>query len=493
MGGLKSAFKSIKRFVKKNTRDIATVIGFAIGGPAGAAIGQGIGSLGEGRDFKDSVMSAGKVYAGASMAQGAGLQGGQGFGQGTAGTGISFGDPITGSGGIGGFFEDVGATGRDMFGGGDASLGPQQKFGSGDLMGGFEDLNMLQKAGVLGIGASALSGGDDAPAEMPGPIDQSGYLQQGLTPAVLSDVYGPSGGSSGIAGSMPSLANSYDYDPVNSSLEEFLRKQQEYELDFPEFDRIQVRGGGEIGNMMQPINLMQDFKGGVLQGDTNGRYGLGGGPKRGGGVMELLQPVGDFIENRIGSNEIQPTLQQFATTIDKKFPANNQGGGQGEIAGDLSGISNGDINYGGQGEIAGLIDAQPMPMPMPVNRPPPMSQPLPVTPTPGMLQPVSPSLDQQPTNAELPEAGNFVARLADGGQIPQGDLDLREDGGDINDPEGSGDEDTVPALLADGEFVMTKQAVAGIGDGDHEFGIAQLYDMMNMNEDKAQGMGIGRA
>ena len=39
-------------------------------------------------------MSAGKVYAGASMAQGAGLQGGQGFGQGTIGHRYSFGDPI---------------------------------------------------------------------------------------------------------------------------------------------------------------------------------------------------------------------------------------------------------------------------------------------------------------------------------------------------------------------------------------------------------------
>ena len=84
-----------------------------------------------------------------------------------------------------------------------------------------------------------------------------------------------------------------------------------------------------------------------------------------------------------------------------------------------------------------------------------------------------------------------IARLADGGVIPQ--VDLREFGGDINDPNGSGDEDTVPALLADGEFVMTKQAVKGMGNGDHDRGIAMLYAMMNNNENKAQQMGIGRA
>jgi len=87
--------------------------------------------------------------------------------------------------------------------------------------------------------------------------------------------------------------------------------------------------------------------------------------------------------------------------------------------------------------------------------------------------------------------GGGIARLMDGGEIPQ--MDLRENGGDINDPEGSGDEDTVPALLADGEFVMTKQAVTGMGNGNHDTGIANLYAMMDMNENKAQRMGIGRA
>ena len=78
-----------------------------------------------------------------------------------------------------------------------------------------------------------------------------------------------------------------------------------------------------------------------------------------------------------------------------------------------------------------------------------------------------------------------------GGEPPE--MDLTETGGETSDPEGSGDEDTIPALLADGEFVMTKQAVKGIGNGDHDAGIAQLYAMMDMNENKAQNMGLGRA
>ena len=81
------------------------------------------------------------------------------------------------------------------------------------------------------------------------------------------------------------------------------------------------------------------------------------------------------------------------------------------------------------------------------------------------------------------------ANLNSGGEA----LDLRNSGGDIEDPEGSGDEDTVNAILADGEFVVTKQAVKGIGDGNHDKGIETLYAMMNENENKAKSMGIGRA
>ena len=454
----------LKKFFKKNLRDIATVIGFAVGGPAGAAIGQGIGSVGEGRSLKDSLISSAKVYGGASIAQGAGLQGGQGFGQGTAGTGISFGDPITGSGGIGGFFEDVGASTRDMFSGKGA------KYGSKDLMGTFDDLNFLQKGAVMGLGTAAVmrgGTGDDEEAVMSGPIDQSGYLTRGLTPAQLSDVYGTKGSGTGITGSMPSLEQSYDYDPVNSSIAELLKQQDEYELEFPEFARVGMNRGGALGmspaiqmgtdiqqlqpimnDMSQPppVQMLKPFP--SLSQPFQQRRGAQGD------VMSALRPVGDFIKDRLNTDEVDSTLQEFAQTIESKFPDNNGGGMQG-------GFQN---MYGGPGQGNGI----------------------------GQLKQIS-NTDQGMDRDNFNIQSNDVARLADGGQMPTQDLDLREHGGDIDDPEGSGDEDTVPALLADGEFVMTKQAVAGIGDGDHDKGIAQLYAMMGMNENKAQTMGIGRA
>ena len=307
----------IKSFFKKNLRDIATVVGFAVGGPGGAAIGQGIGSLAEGRDPMKSLMSAGKVYGGANIARGFGISpetitpGSGSFLQRAA--------PGVTQQGVGGFFQNLGAQGSNFLTG--------TSYGTTPLGLSFKSLTPMQKLGVAGIGAATLSGMQDEgpPATMP--ASTSGYLTQGLRPATLSNVYG-TGGIPMVSSGMPGGS----MDPISQTYLDLLARQDE------------------------------DY------GDIN-----------------------------------FPTFSQQRLTA-------NQGG---------------------------------------------------------------------------------IARLADGGELPE--VDLRFTGGGTNDPMGSGDEDTIPALLADGEFVMTKQAVKGIGNGNHSKGIEMLYAMMDNNEKKAQNMGLGRA
>jgi len=318
MGGL----KKVGKFFKKNLRDIATVVGFVVGGPAGAAIGQGIGSTAEGRSFKDSLTSAAKVYGGAHMAVGAGITPDTI----TPGSGsfLSRTAPTATKQGIGGFFQNLGSLG--------SNLATGTSYGTTPLGLSFSSLTPLQKAGVAAVGGSMLSGlgAEEGNAQMPGPMGGQ-YLTRGLTPATLSNAYSTAGIPVGLPGGGNALASSFaGYDPIN---------------------------------------------------------------------------------------------QAYAGLLDQGY---------------------GDIAF--------------------------------------------PEFQQQPIGAKF---GGGIAKLMDGGSIPQ--MDLRENGGDINDPEGSGDEDTVPALLADGEFVMTKQAVTGIGNGNHDTGIANLYAMMDRNENKAQSMGIGRA
>ena len=64
-----------------------------------------------------------------------------------------------------------------------------------------------------------------------------------------------------------------------------------------------------------------------------------------------------------------------------------------------------------------------------------------------------------------------------------GVMDL-QDGGESKGP-GTGTSDSIPAMLSDGEFVMTAKAVRGAGGGDRREGARKMYEAMDKLE--AQG------
>ena len=66
-----------------------------------------------------------------------------------------------------------------------------------------------------------------------------------------------------------------------------------------------------------------------------------------------------------------------------------------------------------------------------------------------------------------------------GGGMPPGLMAAA--GGEITGP-GSGTSDSIPAMLSDGEFVMTAQAVRNAGNGNRDLGAARMYDMMGKFE-----------
>ena len=97
--------------------------------------------------------------------------------------------------------------------------------------------------------------------------------------------------------------------------------------------------------------------------------------------------------------------------------------------------------------------------------------------------------------------GNLVQNAAQGGymQEPTNGLKEIEDvmmmakggtsefprkTGEISGP-GTGTSDSIPAMLSDGEFVMTANAVKGAGDGDRMKGARKMYEMMDQLEGKA--------
>jgi hypothetical protein len=64
-----------------------------------------------------------------------------------------------------------------------------------------------------------------------------------------------------------------------------------------------------------------------------------------------------------------------------------------------------------------------------------------------------------------------------------GVMDL-QDGGESKGP-GTGTSDSIPAMLSDGEFVMTAKAVRGAGGGDRREGARKMYEAMDKLEAQA--------
>jgi len=64
------------------------------------------------------------------------------------------------------------------------------------------------------------------------------------------------------------------------------------------------------------------------------------------------------------------------------------------------------------------------------------------------------------------------------------EIDLRKTGGFIPPVGVKEKADDVPAMLSKNEFVMTADAVKGLGNGSPELGAQRMYDLMNTLEAK---------
>jgi hypothetical protein len=76
----------------------------------------------------------------------------------------------------------------------------------------------------------------------------------------------------------------------------------------------------------------------------------------------------------------------------------------------------------------------------------------------------------------------YAVAAAQGGVMSIQDFPRKQ--GQISGP-GTATSDSVPALLSDGEFVMTADAVRGIGDGSRREGAKKMYNLMNQFEKRA--------
>ena len=82
-----------------------------------------------------------------------------------------------------------------------------------------------------------------------------------------------------------------------------------------------------------------------------------------------------------------------------------------------------------------------------------------------------------------PVTGQYSDTAPEGIRVIQGPIRRVNAGGAVAGP-GTGTSDSIPAMLSDGEFVMTAKAVRGMGDGSREKGAAKMYQLMNRLEGK---------
>ena len=105
--------------------------------------------------------------------------------------------------------------------------------------------------------------------------------------------------------------------------------------------------------------------------------------------------------------------------------------------------------------------------------------------------PVGEEYEYEPTREGIPMAGLYYdpatgtySNTPPTINVIQGPIRRVNAGGAVSGP-GTGTSDSIPAMLSDGEFVMTAKAVRGMGGGSREKGAAKMYQLMNRLEGRA--------
>lgn len=449
--GLGKFFKKVGKAFRKIAQPVLTVVGFAMGGPQGAAIGSSIGGgIRRGKfHLKDAVKDAVGGYTVGSIGAGMGLQGGT-LGQTTLRQGIrslgttaskggmwGWGATPTTEGGIGGFFQNLGARGASMLpggGGADAIAGypAANLFGK---EGAWSNLNMLEKAGIMGIGGLAASkaGLFDQPPLQGRPAgvgelteQQQQYLTRGLTPAnTMPGVGGtPLGSSVGYSGGMP-MGITTMRDSRQDLLDYLEEQKRKYLMQFPQFQTNRVYGYNEGGAVANPVTYL----------DPNTRtYGQIPTTTR-----EKLNNLMFNLENTAISdiNPYSPAINRGLATV-----SNLQVGGQQIHPGLISLLSN--VNNAADRVVRGTVG----------------------TLIPGGRRPIKDLMErrramQARKQAEIEENIKDLTNPGVRDMYEGGPAKFTKDGVPI---------DNIPAMLTEDEHVLTREAIRGLGGGDIERG-----------------------
>ena len=169
--------------IKKNAPTIGHIVGFAVGGPLGAAVGGAIGGGVKEGDLGYALKQGATGYTLGSMAAGAGLTHGT-----MSNPSIGFGAGGVSSGGVGGFFENLGANARGAFTG-------TMPAGATTIGKSFESLTGMEK-GLAALTGMTAMGAFEPDEETGEPLSQipegiSNYMNNPLGGGPVQFTSGP--------------------------------------------------------------------------------------------------------------------------------------------------------------------------------------------------------------------------------------------------------------------------------------------------------------
>lgn len=439
--GIKKAVKGVVKVFKKIAPIVLSTVGFMVAGPIGASLGSGIGTLIQGGNLKDAFKSALISGITAGIGQGIG-QGIEAFGQ-AGQAGATFGEKL--AAGAQGFGESVssGLSGGylDQFTKGVSNLIPQaagdtiaQKeiakamapdpnFGAGPAPAGYDPAGRLASTDPAQVALGGQKGVEAAAqANVAKPLEEVLVTAKRITPQTpgVPEFFTPT-----VASAVNTLA---DEKALRLPREE-TPVTEKAKRAYDKISDLAVRGGKTPGE----IELQKALKG--------------------------KQAYENVIRKFTESNPNQPIPNVVYERALNAMEAAEAAAGPGFFAkyGPLTVAGLGIMGLAGgfeQPEMEELPDAFG-----------------------GMTG--AKLLQMYPEKYGLAQPGQFYKPpgAANGGDIQH----FPRKTGPIYGP-GTETSDDIPAMLSDGEFVMTAKAVRGAGNGSREAGMRRMYDMMRKFE-----------
>ena len=451
--GIKKAVKGVVKVFKKVAPIVLSTVGFMVAGPIGASLGSGIGTLIQGGDLKDAFKAA--VISGV-----------------TAGVGQGIGQGIESFGQAGGTFGQKLAAGAQGFG---------ESISSG-LSGGYVDQFAQGFSNLTGQAATQTAADQALASATSGtPVTATDAVQQAVQPEQFSNLnMTPVPGAAEAelamraktaAGGLPQGATMAGYqgtpladDAVSSALGIKPTVPKETVMSAsPATGTPSLEGtgssapGGINASSVVASGVQQTADRTFLQKVTDYMFRAGQSPAEVNAAMASAKA--DTIRETLASLEAQGITGQVAQKA--ALEAGNQAA-QAAAPGLLA--KYGPLAAAGLG-IMGLTGGFEQPEMEPIE---------------DMFGGLT-GMDLIRQNPDKYSVGvpfqSPPPGAANGGDIQN----FPRKNGSIYGP-GTETSDDIPAMLSDGEFVMTAKAVRGAGDGSREAGMRKMYNMMSQFE-----------